>query len=420
MGVRTDPVKLREDITRTRAAMSGTIDEIHGKLNPGILKEQALAEFHELKSTITSELRDARDSLKLEVKSELDDAKTKVREATIGKVEKMVHDVEQGAKDRAMTIADTVKSNPIPAALAGVGIAWLLFNATSGRNRRYRDDYGIRVRETGDGRFGYGEDRTGYGYGEESNFDESTIDKAKGMADSLKDKASGVAHDVGDKATELKQRAGDMAHRAQEKMSSTTHMVGEKMSSASHMVGEKMTRYASQARDRGRRVETKAEQFYGDNPLMVGAAFLAVGAAIGMAIPRTRREDELLGEYRDDVFDKAKSFAGTAIGKVNEATEKAANDIQKSFEPQKNQQQASGGDSHRGTGQVSPQVGTRSPGMNPTTTTPMGPGTFGGMNRPQGEPHLGDKPMPTAPTGLPQSGATNKPMTPPGSGGAPH
>jgi hypothetical protein len=43
-----------------------------------------------------------------------------------------------------------------------------------------------------------------------------------------------------------------------------------------------------------------------EQPLVLGALGLALGLAIGYALPATRREDELLGETRDRLMYKAK------------------------------------------------------------------------------------------------------------------
>ncbi len=45
--------------------------------------------------------------------------------------------------------------------------------------------------------------------------------------------------------------------------------------------------------------------FYDRQPLVVGALALAAGAALAGALPRTRTEDEYLGERSDHLFDEA-------------------------------------------------------------------------------------------------------------------
>jgi len=88
----------RAEIERTRSDMSETVDAIQGRLSPENLKEQA---------------------------------KDRVREATLGKA--------QGA---GSTIVETIRANPLPAALTGIGLSWLFVSGrrrSSGQEARYRD-----------------------------------------------------------------------------------------------------------------------------------------------------------------------------------------------------------------------------------------------------------------------------------------
>ena len=53
-----------------------------------------------------------------------------------------------------------------------------------------------------------------------------------------------------------------------------------------------------------------------NNPLVVGAVALAVGAAVGFAIPSTRYEGELMGETRDQLMESAQSAASGLVDQV--------------------------------------------------------------------------------------------------------
>src|SRR5687768_11076967 len=70
-----DPVKIQEDIEHTRAEMSETIDAIQGKLSPDVLKAQA---------------------------------KEKVKDATIGKVQTKVSNATQSVTDAVSSVTDSV------------------------------------------------------------------------------------------------------------------------------------------------------------------------------------------------------------------------------------------------------------------------------------------------------------------------
>lgn len=67
------------------------------------------------------------------------------------------------------------------------------------------------------------------------------------------------------------------------------------------------TAYAAQAKAEmmARRARREASGFFYEQPLVTGALAIAAGAAIGAALPRTRREDEAFGAYRDQLFEEA-------------------------------------------------------------------------------------------------------------------
>jgi uncharacterized protein YjbJ (UPF0337 family) len=53
-----------------------------------------------------------------------------------------------------------------------------------------------------------------------------------------------------------------------------------------------------------------------ENPLAVGAVALALGAAVGLAIPSTQIENRYMGEARNNLLHKAEETARDAVGKV--------------------------------------------------------------------------------------------------------
>jgi len=92
---------IRADIEQTRTQMSATIDAIQEKLNPQNIVDQA---------------------------------KGAVREATIGRVENMVSEVRQTAQEASSGFLDTIKDNPIPTAMAAVGLGWLFMKSRNKDN----------------------------------------------------------------------------------------------------------------------------------------------------------------------------------------------------------------------------------------------------------------------------------------------
>ena len=60
-----------------------------------------------------------------------------------------------------------------------------------------------------------------------------------------------------------------------------------------------------------------------ESPLTVGALAVGAGAAIGLAVPQTRQEHEVMGEARDTLVEKAQEKAEEAQEKVQRVAEEA-------------------------------------------------------------------------------------------------
>ena len=98
---RAEAIEIRADIEETREEMGGTLQELGDRLEPGYLVQQA---------------------------------KDNVRDATIGRV-------EETAKGVSDVVLETIKNNPIPAAMAGAGLALLWMNRSDGHDGYRSADY---------------------------------------------------------------------------------------------------------------------------------------------------------------------------------------------------------------------------------------------------------------------------------------
>jgi ElaB/YqjD/DUF883 family membrane-anchored ribosome-binding protein len=93
-------------------------------------------------------------------------------------------------------------------------------------------------------------------------------------------------------------------------------------------VGGSSSDYQRKGRSRSRNtrrsgpnVGDRMWRFVRDNPLLAGAAAAGVGAAISMTLPETTSENELLGDTRDAVVDRAKDIARGTVQTVQEVGE---------------------------------------------------------------------------------------------------
>jgi hypothetical protein len=262
---------IRADIAQTRADMTRTVDAIEERLSPAHLKEQ---------------ISETKDHIKEEIAREIRQAKTAVRDATVGRVENMVHDVRDSVSDAGTSVLDTIKANPIPAAMVAVGLGWLLMGGGSRRTRTryYRDGWEIPEYEERGARRVIRQGRRAV-----ADTVSNVGHRVEEGASHLVDQASGVAHDVGDKAQELAIQARETGRRA-------VRGVGFE----------------------ARRVERTVEDTMRENPLVVGAIAIAVGAAIGLSLPHTTVEDNLMGEAKEKLLQRGKGVAEGALQTVEQ------------------------------------------------------------------------------------------------------
>jgi ElaB/YqjD/DUF883 family membrane-anchored ribosome-binding protein len=75
----------------------------------------------------------------------------------------------------------------------------------------------------------------------------------------------------------------------------------------------------------GRRASDQVGRMMTDNPLLIGAGALLVGAALGLAIPGSEREDRWMGDTRDSFFERAQQAAGDAARRLRQTATEVAN-----------------------------------------------------------------------------------------------
>jgi hypothetical protein len=251
-----DPTAIRAEIRETRERMGDTIEEIGERLNPNRLKEQV---------------------------------KDGISDATIGRVKTMAQKAADRVSETRQTITNTVRENPIPAAMVGIGLGWLIWSG------RQQGAFGSRSRYAGRVERGRSDVPAGYAEGTEFSGPYAEPSAAYGAAEGAFERAAGIGENV-------KEKAGELADRAQ------------------NVAGT----VAEQTRTQTRRVQ---EQFY-ENPLAIGTATLALGLAAGLAAPPTRREAQLVGDARDKLVDRVRNVARETGDKVQHAAERVVDEMQ--------------------------------------------------------------------------------------------
>lgn len=111
----------------------------------------------------------------------------------------------------------------------------------------------------------------------------------------------------------------DLPHRLQASMKDAqSSMMGatKSMRRTSEAASAKVSQLAHDAMTQTKRIEQSVEDVVREHPIAVGAALLATGAAIAMAIPRSALEDTWLGRERDQVVSSAQKLAQGAMQKA--------------------------------------------------------------------------------------------------------
>jgi hypothetical protein len=99
---------------------------------------------------------------------------------------------------------------------------------------------------------------------------------------------------------------------------------GEGMSTASAAMAASQQGIAN-ARRVVRQSQNRVESMVREYPLAVAAAAAILGASLGMAVPETERENELMGEARDNALQRAQQTASGAVDRVKEAAADVVN-----------------------------------------------------------------------------------------------
>ncbi len=275
----------------------------------------------------------------------VDHTGTALRAATLGKVEKMVstisettrgvaYDANETTKGLGATVLTTIQANPLPAALATIGLGWLYLK---------RPKVAARTTTTLAYRAGgQSGQRVGGGYqAGGATVGASAGHLATGVRDAVTGAAGNVADTVGTAAGTVADTAGSAAGTVADTMGSAAGAVVDTVGSAAGAVGSTvgaMGGAVGHAADETQLAarDLAAEVWYqtqrvGDgfqtlaqrNPLALGAASIAVGALIGLAVPTTPQESQVMGAARDTLLDKAMGATQGTVEKVADIAQKA-------------------------------------------------------------------------------------------------
>ena len=258
-----------------------------------------------------------------------------------------------GGADFLRGLRNAAAANPIPTLLIGAGCAMFL----SGKGRISMDmfSWGSTTRAKSDAtraryHFPTGRRTGNNGRGAMSGLKQtasSLASKASSMGSAVSDTvsdsaeaaasaASSAASQLRDTATgaasQLRDTATGAATRVKETVAAAGETLGEYAGSAQEQLQERTARMRDQTTMLSRQISDKAASLIEEQPLLMAAGGLLVGAALAALLPRTKFEDSYLGTASDKVkeqigdvasqqFEQAKSAAGEVIEKVKKTAE---------------------------------------------------------------------------------------------------
>lgn len=278
---------IKAQIDETRSNMGETIDAIQDRLSFSNISEQ-----------VSEQVNNAIETAKDSVYDVLETAKESAYEATLGKV---VNYMKNASNELSrLSIVAAARENPFPFILIGLGAGLLAYNSFGKKQSRsfgrYRTDY------RADDRTGYRVDdgidyntRTDPSYSRSTASNEpirsSTQEKLNDARGSLSNAAESAYEGVANVASTTYSEAGKVANKAFEKVGDTY------------------------------------SQYLDEKPWAIGAVALVAGAAVGLAIPSTRYEGELMGEARYNLMSKAQDTASNLVDKAKQVATEAGRTI---------------------------------------------------------------------------------------------
>jgi hypothetical protein len=164
--------------------------------------------------------------------------------------------VREHGGEFAANLGNSVKQNPVPMMLTAIGLTWTMFS-----NNRPKP-----------------------AYNESHAYDQD--DDSPGMGEKLRTTAEGAR---------------------------------ERLASSKDAVRDTINSTARGTQERARRAREGFSSLVEEQPLILGALGIALGAAIGASLPRTEQEDRLIGKARDQTIEKIKQQGAQAYDKAREA-----------------------------------------------------------------------------------------------------
>ena len=283
--------RIEQDLDQTRSRLDGHLSELQSRLSPGQVLDDLMRYFR-------------------------------------GK---------EGA-DFGRSLLESVRANPLPTAVSGIGLAWLMASSprggsaggpsasgATGRVRVYpgSPDLGLQGYPTMVTRVREAEQRTAHEPGEAEHAYADRLDAARGQAIGLARGAQETAASYGQRIREAldmaQETASRGAHDLRDGIGSAASSVSSTAQGAVHSLGDASQRAGSSMVQGGQAAGQAVGQAGGNlaaavsaSPVLLGALGLAVGALLGALLPQSEQEEAALGGVATQAREAARLLAQQA------------------------------------------------------------------------------------------------------------
>lgn len=296
IGSRGDDTMIGRESTADRAGEYATPD-VSGRSAAKTSSPASVTSREESPNVRTRNIRAEIEQTREEMSETVNEIQDRLRPGTIAA--NAAESVRDTASETMRDIAESdsvhyVRANPIPTAMVGIGLAGLAWLAFGGNDKedyragRYsggaRNWRGVKGRHDAPDRY---RSSAAYGGSESAGYDYES--PATGATGELSSRAGEVARDLRTGAEQTSRRLRQRAYRAQSRLQRT----------------------------------------WNESPLLIGAAAAVLGALIGSALPETQRENELMGETRDNMIEGVEQAVKGKVEQVQNAATDAVNQVQK-------------------------------------------------------------------------------------------
>lgn len=274
--------QIQADIRQTRADMSAKIDHITERLSPEQLKVQAQQTINELLTDSANSVSDY---------------------------------VRDNRRQITSSMTETIKRNPVPAALVGVGLGWMLIETFS---------------TSGSGDHAYRQDVSRYRSG---NYGRSSVYDSRSSAEEMSHEARYKAEQTGQQVRHGVEQTGEQIQHGTEQIGRKAQHVGEQAARQAREFGEQVghqtAELGSQAQYQAKHAAYEAQRSMEENPLAFAALAFAAGIGMGLMLPQTRTENRMMGETSEQLKDAAQETARETAQRAQNVAEEVWPDLER-------------------------------------------------------------------------------------------